>query len=338
MGATSKQSLLEARVEITKLKNRADTAERKCTTATESVRSACAKLVKAAIDGAHSALRASARSSGHKSSDELFTKIAGGKDEMSEAQFGKFVESLPKHGLSKEQVKMMYHEFGPNGLKKLGFAKIVQEYCSCAKSTMITDKYDIESSSSLRKLEPGELWEVLEGPKEDPETKVSRVRGRAVRDGQEGWVTVKGNQGTPFLKSTEKPYMSSLSTAAMHEGFETTSAVVRSLAAGETLELLEGPREESLAPEVRLHCRAAKDGAEGWITVRGGAGVNASESRHFYVCKSTIAMTDVSDLKSCKVLKKVVVGEVLQAIDAESQETSADIGRLKFRSVKDGKE
>jgi hypothetical protein len=176
--ATRKQSLLEARVEITKLKSRAETSQRKLNTATESI----SKLVRAAIDKARIALRIAVRSSGNVDFDELF-KIAGGKDQMSEAQFSKFVDGLPNHGLGKEQIKMMYNEFGPSGLKKLGFAKIIQEFCSCAQSIMVTDSHDIADSKDVRKLEPGELWEVLEGPVEDPETKVSRVRGRAVRDG-----------------------------------------------------------------------------------------------------------------------------------------------------------
>merc|ERR1711904_634242 len=71
--------------------------------------------------------------------EDLFKKAAGGKEEMSEEQFGKFVSSLPDHGLSKEQVKLIYKEFGPHGLKKVGFARIVEEYCSCVQSITVTD-------------------------------------------------------------------------------------------------------------------------------------------------------------------------------------------------------
>jgi hypothetical protein len=132
--------------------------------------------------------------------------------------------------------------------------------------------------------------------------------------------------------------MSAIGAVAMHESFSASAGIVRSLVPDELLELLEGPREEKNVPEVRLKCRATKDGAEGWMTVRGSAGENASESKDFYVCKSTIAMTDVSDLKTCKVLKKVVAGEVLQVTETESQDKDLDMGRLKFRSTKDGKE
>jgi len=68
--------------------------------------------------------------------------------------------------------------------------------------------------------------------------------------------------------------------------------------------------------------------------------VNASESNQFYVCKSTIAMTDVVDIKACKVLKKVVVGETLQLVadQAGESEQRKDLSRLKFRSARDGKE
>jgi len=140
------------------------------------------------------------------------------------------------------------------------------------------------------------------------------------------------------LKPTEKPYMSCVSAATLQDSFDASSAVLRALAPGEVLELMEGPREDSPVPEVRLKCRASSDGKEGWITVRSGAGENASESGSFYVCKSLIAMTDVADLKTCKVQKKVVVGEVLQVIESESSDKASDINRMKFKSLKDGKE
>merc|ERR1719375_2677011 len=76
------------------------------------------------------------------------------------------------------------------------------------------------------------------------------------------------------------------------------------------------------------------------MMLRSGAGVNAAESGDFYVCRSVIAMTDLFELKDCKVLKKVTVGETLQIIGdhAGKQDERRDITRLRFRSVRDGKE
>merc|ERR1712139_639945 len=153
-------------------------------------------------------------------------------------------------------------------------------------------------------------------------------------------VSVKGNQGTAFLKPGEKPYLMATLDAPLRESSDESSAVARALVKGEVLELLEGPREKCPEPESRLHCIACKDGAEGWITLHSSGGSGASASSSFYVCKSTIAMTNVFDIKTCKVEKKVVVGETLQVIsDQESQQDETrGVSRLRFRSVRDGKE
>jgi len=42
--------------------------------------------------------------------------------------------------------------------------------------------------------------DVLEGPVEDETAGVMRVRCVAKKDGVEGWATLKGNQGTLYLK------------------------------------------------------------------------------------------------------------------------------------------
>ena len=51
----------------------------------------------------------------------------------------------------------------------------------------------------MRRLKIGEAVEVLEGPVE--EEGLERVRVRTTCDDQEGWVSLKGNQGTKFLQA-----------------------------------------------------------------------------------------------------------------------------------------
>merc|ERR1712060_810309 len=141
---------------------------------------------------ARNTLRTAARKLG-KDSDQLFDKAAGGNSIITESQFAKFVGMLKEAGLTKEQVSLIYNEFGPHGLRKPGFARALQEFCKCEREIAITKDFDLNSSITIRNLEKGELFEVLEGPKEDAAMKVMRVRGRAVRDSTTGWVTIKGN-------------------------------------------------------------------------------------------------------------------------------------------------
>merc|ERR1712032_548974 len=82
-----------------------------------------------------------------------------------------------------------------------------------------------------------------------------------------------------------------------------------------------------------------KDPMEGWITLQDGEGKKiAAQSEGIYVCKATIAMTDVLDLKRCKVVHKVEIGEPLLVINAQEQKDSAAIKRLKFKGLRHDKE
>jgi len=332
---SSRATLLEARVELTKLGTNTGTLEKKLWASTEAVRVAHSQVAKEVIGKARDALRASALASG-QTSDALFAQVAGDKAEMTADEFGKLVGSLPNHKLTPDQVSLVYREIGSHGLRKSGFAKAIQDFRRCTKVVAITETLDIESKQ-VRKLGLGELFEIYEGPKEDLETKVQRVRGRALKDGTEGWVAVENAQGTTYLKSIEKPFVWCSATTDLMSS-SSGSKQIRQLAKGEVCELLQGPFEETPDPELIMQCAASKDGVSGWITLRDTAGHHiAKPSKGLYVCKSAIAMTDVLDIKDCQVVRKVDVGETLEAVGETEEDSTMDISRLKFRSPKDGK-
>jgi len=323
--------LLEARVELKKLAVRATTAERKLRTATEALRSAQAQMVKGATKKACEALRAAARKL-KKTIDELFDEVASGKDQITESVFLKFVRGLNGHGLKDDEVKLVYKHFGKHGLRKIGFVKALQEFAKCEKEVAITSGVGA-SSAVVRQLKPGELFEIFEGPTQDAATQVMRVRGRALRDSAAGWVTVQ------CLKATDKPFLCVSRPVKLHERFDETSPAVKSLQVDEVLELMEGPREEVTTPEIHLRVKHCKDPMEGWITLQDGEGRQlASRSEGIYVCRATIAMTDVLDLKRCKVVHKVEIGEPLMVIDGQEKGDGAAIKRLKFRGLRHDKE
>jgi len=336
----SRNLLLEARVELTKLQSRATGAERKCRSATEALRTAHTQVVKTATMRAKNNLRMAFRKLG-KSADDVFDQTFSGKAEVSRPEFQKFVNSLEDHGLSEDQVTLLFDEFGRYGLRKLGFQKAVQEYCTCTREVAITDGFTISSSSSVRKLEKGEYFEVLEGPLEETEANLRRVRGCALRDGAQGWVTIKGNQGTPFLKPREKPLVFAAGAADMTAAPDVSSPLIRRLQLDEVLELLEGPREEVFQPQVFLPGRASKDAAKGFLLMSDiSSSSTAAPSSNFYVCRSTIAMTEEFDISKTKVMRKVAVGETLEVIgsEGEKKDDSIAVVRLKFRAAKDSKE
>jgi len=334
----ARSMLLEARVELKKLAVRASIAERKLRTATEAVRSAHAQILKALTKKARDTLRTAARKL-NKTIDELFDQVASGKDQITEPIFLKFVRSLKGHGLKDEEVSLVYKQFGRYGLRKIGFVKALQEFARCEKAVAITSGADASSKDVVRQLEQGELFEISEGPVTDAATQVMRVRGRALRDSAAGWVTFQDGQGGPCMKPREKPFLCVSRPVSMHERFDDASPAVRSLQVDEVLELLEGPREETTTPEIHLRIQLCKDPMEGWITLQDGEGKKiAAQSEGIYVCKATIAMTDVLDLKRCKVVHKVEIGEPLLVINAQEQKDSAAIKRLKFKGLRHDKE
>merc|ERR1712196_335014 len=86
------------------------------------------------------------------------------------------------------------------------------------------------------------------------------------RDGKEGWVTLKGNQGTSYIEETEK-HMVCKRAVAMQGRLASDSNVVRELEEGEVFEMADGPKVESKAGNKRVRGRNLGDSKEGWFTL-----------------------------------------------------------------------
>jgi len=155
----------------------------------------------------------------------------------------------------------------------------------------------------------------------------------------EGWISIQGNQGTPFLAEAQKPYYYCAAENAMEKEFQTTEPAVRTLRAEEIVELLEGPRKETFAPAMRARGKACKDQAQGWFTTRDKKGtVQAEADANYYSCVTSVAMTDVLDVKNCNVVRKLAVGELFTVTEGPVEEKEAGITRVKGKAVKDDKE
>merc|ERR1712107_126875 len=112
-----------------------------------------------------------------------------------------FLSKLADSPLSAAQIDLGLDTF-TEVLTKDGLLAMVQEFMKCVKEIAITNIEEIATSKLLRKLVVGEIVEVFEPGKPGP---IQRIKIRAINDGVEGWVTVKGNQGTTFLEKTAAP-------------------------------------------------------------------------------------------------------------------------------------
>jgi len=272
--------------------------------------------------------------------DEAFTELVKkGETEIVEAAFCKQVSKI---GLKfkEEQSKLLFRHIQPKGgLSKRRFTSFVQQYFVVVKGIGLTDEFDIAKAKTLRKAELDELIEVLEGPKTDEAvggtSGLQRVRGRALKDGKEGWISVNGNQGTPFLQEVEKPFYACNKEVELTKEFDGSTAV-RAMKAEEVMELLEGPRNDSSEPAQKVKCKTS-DGKIGWVTVKAPNGtVFAEASEDYYTCMSSVAMTDSLDVKDCKVVKKLQVGDLILASGKPIVEDG--IARIKGKIPGDDKE
>jgi len=269
--------------------------------------------------------------------DALFASILPeGEEQISRKVFSSYLKKLPNFKISSEHMSLLLDNFDEAGISKRSFFGLVQQYLNCVKPIAVANEFDIGKSKTQRMLEVGELVEVLEGPVEDENLGLTRVRGRALRDAITGWISVKGNRGTPFLEEASKPFKACAAEAQLEENFRSgTSSVVKKVLADEVLEVLEGPRKEEFGETMRAKCKAARDGAVGYFTVTSGDGKpNAEEGEKYFICTAAIALTDAKDIKQCKVLRKLEVGEVILAQEGP-MEGEGGVTRIRGMCMKD---
>ena len=98
------------------------------------------------------------------------------------------------------------------------FRAATSRYYVCKAVIAMTQGFDITNCKPIRKVSVGEALEVLEESEESievSESSIARRRFRAVQDGREGWVTLKGNQGTVYLEKSSSHYLVESSSACV---------------------------------------------------------------------------------------------------------------------------
>merc|ERR1719369_1245538 len=150
----------------------------------------------------------------------------------------------------------------------------------------MTDNVDIKDCKVMRKLVVGELFTIEEGPHEEKDAGVTRVKGKTLKDEQVGWITIKGNAGTVYAEQSTRHYCV-LQEVPLTKQFPTngTNEEIRKLVKGEAMQVLEGPREERYKPETRAKVAAVRNGDIGWITVSQTNPTNTRCWTPHYTCR-----------------------------------------------------
>lgn len=342
--------LAEARQAVSKALSKVDSLKQQSASLIEAARGAASKVANAALCRAQRVLRDAVKAK-ETTMEAWFQELAGeaSSESISSEGFRKQLLELPDLKLSSEQVALLFSRHLDKGegigtISRGSFLRAMQQFYICAKSIAITNDFVIGKGKPQRMLAEDEVVEVLEGPQGDDKLGVMRVRARMLSDGLVGWVSVSGNQGTVFLKEKTKPYLSCNAELPLEKDFKSVGdAPVRVLKAEEVIEVLEGPRKDCLEPVMRVKCKATSDGAVGWLTMSSSSSSSsgpAAEQKEnkFFICTSGIAMTDCQNIRQCKVMRKLEVGEVVRVLEGPATDTDAGVTRIRVTSTKDGVE
>jgi len=333
-----KGPMLEAKKSLASMVAKAADIKKKATVVISNLHKKCEAIVEGRGAEVSGLLRAEARKK-DVSAEQFFSELLKPGDErVSEEGFCSYISGLLGEAYKAEQVTLLCRHIDCGGIGKRKFQAFLQTYFVVVKGIAITDDFEISKAKTIRKADAEEVIELLEGPKADDKLAVQRIKGKSLKDGIEGWISLKGNQGTPFLQEVEKPYYTCSKEVNLEREFKTEGeeGVVRALKADEVLELIEGPRKETFEPGVRVKGKANSDGALGWFTVRDKAGtIFAEADGKYYACTNSVAMTDNQDIKECKVIRKLAVGELFTVEEGPIEEKEAGITRVKGKALKD---
>eukprot|EP00435_Cladocopium_sp_Y103_P045130 s2840_g12.t2 len=276
--------------------------------------------------------------------EALFSEVAQGKDSVSRKELARWLGSLEDLKLSSEQVALMLDRLAGSAeegmVSRWTFLRKFQQFYECQKNIALTNDLVITNSKPIRMLQAEEVIEVLQGPESEKKSGIERIRGRAMRDNTVGWVSLSGNQGSVFLKERPKPFVSCLMDLPLEKSFQTTGeAPTRSLKTDEVLEILEGPRQDVRDAVSRARVKTLKDSLTGWVTLSSGGEVQAQAGQQrFWCCKTGVAITDGPNIKVCKVLRKLEVGEVVRLLEGPEIDKDSGVTRLKALCIKDNLE
>lgn len=157
-------------------------------------------------------------------------------------------------------------------LDRVAFLRQLRIYYKVEQFSAVSDEHDLQNCKELRRMEKGEIFEVMEGPKRDDSAGgVTRVRGRAWRDGLIGWATVSGSSGAPSMTPVSG-VMKAVHPVPITNAVE-AGAEIRSTSNGELLQVLEWTQRSVGGQNLtKVRVWAISDGITGWITLSENGG------------------------------------------------------------------
>lgn len=206
---------------------------------------------------------------------DLFTTICGGKEDstISILQFIDFIRALAIQ-ISDDLIHRVYEQSAlPEGIVFDRFDYVLKSYVRVARPCILTDAEVVGNGMKIRSLNVSETLEALSLHYDSSNEGVIRVKVRCVMDGREGYTTLRGNQGSEFLKPRCGAYKVVKGTVVTDKMAMKDFKLIRRLVPGEVVIGDSLPEEESISQLWRIKGRTiGSEVAHGWITLNGNQG------------------------------------------------------------------
>jgi len=207
------------------------------------------------------------------------------KEEPQQDGLAKFFSAGDKTSLDDAELSRVFSALDEEDeafLSKTVFLRLVRHYMKVAKDAVLTPELDMKDGKTIRRLEPTEVIEILEGPIKEESTGCYRVKVKVMKDAADGWTTIAGNQGSVFLQDGGdifKVVKETILTDSMDLGDGKTDGKTkpRKLKEGELVQVREWPTKQEGSGLTRMMCRAKSDGRVGWATTVGNTGITFIE-------------------------------------------------------------
>jgi len=224
-----------------------------------------------------------------------------------------------------------------NNQGKVFLSEVTKPFYTCVKELPLEPNF-ASGGAPLRTIKTHEVLELVEGPRKETLKNAQRVRGKASLDGKMGWFTVKDTAGTELAVKGGKVYICT-ATVAMTDEFDIKACkVVKKLSVDEHFTMLEEPKEDENAKITRMKGRSAKDGTEGWVTIKGNAGsVYAKVNEKLWsIIADEVPFHDKFVTKEATVHRMLAKDEAVEGYEGPKEEKIAPVTRMKCRATSDG--
>lgn len=200
----------------------------------------------------------------------------------------------------------------------------------------MTDQFSIGNCKAIRKVDVGEVLKVVDCEQTDSVTETSRLKFKALRDGQEGWVTLKGNAGSVYIQISDSHYIAD-ETIPLRACPSKHAPVSRMLEKGEAMQSKAPAKEVKPIHMLMARVRPLESREAGWVVFSPGLKAPFKPWKAKYVCKSAVEITSALAFHAgTRSVRTAVAGQILKVVDGPRLDSMSGQHRVCVVSAEDG--